>query len=467
MSKDNLLNDDTIAAISTPPGEGGIAVLRISGPESLSILKKIFKPGGDKDKSHFETHKMFYGSIIDPETDNRIDNVMSVYFQSPKSYTGEDTVEIYSHGGNIVPNSILKLLIKAGARPADPGEFTKRAFLNGKIDLTQAEAVANIIHAQTDTGLRYAEKQLEGKVSEKINILKEQILDILADIEAHVDFPEEGIEESVKDNILHSCKNILTELDTLIKTYERGKIFKDGVNTAILGKPNVGKSSLLNQLLNMERAIVSPVAGTTRDFIEEVIDLNGIPLKVIDTAGIRATTDEIEKLGVDLSDKKAQEAEFIIIVIDGSSTPDNDDLEVLNRRDNKKCVIVLNKSDLGINLSEEFLKQIPGELPVAEISALNGEGIEELRTLIYNTIIESENNTESSETVLTDLRHKHSLQSCKKHITSFIKLLKREESPEFLALDLRVTLDSLGEITGEVTTEELLGKIFSKFCIGK
>jgi len=282
-----------------------------------------------------------------------------------------------------------------------------------------------------------------------------------------VDFPEEGIEDSVKNDILKRTEHMLLELKKLIGTYDLGKIFKNGIQTAILGKPNVGKSSLLNQLLNKDRAIVSPLAGTTRDFIEGVIDLNGIPLKIIDTAGIRSTSDEIEKLGVDLTGKKAREAEFILIVIDGSSTPDDDDKEVFSHSFNKKGVIILNKCDLGIKVSKDFLSHLPGNLPVAEISALNGNGIEELKQLVHDTILENNGNAESAETVLTDMRHKLSLEKCKKHLLAFIELIKREESPEYLALDLRLALDSLGEITGEITTEDLLGKIFSKFCIGK
>lgn len=461
----NFYQNETIAAISTPPGEGGIAVVRISGKESLGILKNIFYTDNGKPVK-FETHRLVHGEIRDARKNKTIDSVMCVYMKSPNSFTGEDTVEIYCHGGYIVPRQVLELVLAYGATPAEAGEFTKRSFLNGKMDLSQAEAVANIIHAQTETGVHYAETQLRGELSKRINELKDDLLDILAEVEAHVDFPEEDIEESIKQQIVFRCNRISDMVNSLIESYNTGKIFKNGIITAILGKPNVGKSSLLNQLLRQERAIVSPVAGTTRDFIEEVIDLDGIPLKITDTAGIRTTTDEIEKIGVGLAEKKAKEAELLIIVIDASSQLDKDDIEVLNCIGNKKSVVILNKSDLENKTDASQISHYT-QTPVVRVSALKGDGLDELKRAIHNSVLEGKTTRESSEVILTDLRHKECLEKCNKHIEAFLKLLETDESPEFLAIDIRAALDSLGEITGEVTTEDILGRIFSKFCIGK
>lgn len=467
MNKDNFSENNTIAAISTPPGEGGIAVIRISGKDSLEVLQAIFVNKNNEKPDNFTSHKLVYGSIQDPVTGTKVDNVMCTYLKAPNSYTGDDTVEIYCHGGYVVPKKILQLILSSGAEPAEAGEFTKRAFLNGKMDLSQAEAVANVIHAQTESGLAYAESQLEGVLSNQINSMKEELLDLLAEVEAHVDFPEEDIEDSVKNDIVRRTRKVIDSIDSLLKSYNTGKIYKNGINTAILGKPNVGKSSLLNLLLKQERAIVSPVAGTTRDFIEEIIDLEGIPLKITDTAGIRAATDEIEKIGVGLTGKKAREAEFLIIMIDSSTEIDDNDIEVLKSIDKKKCVFLLNKCDLERKTHKSDLAEYTRSYPVVEISAKSGSGLENLKNVIRDIIIGGENLRESSEAVLTDLRHKQCLDKCKDHLNRFLKLLENDESPEFLAIDLRVSLDSLGEITGEVTTEDLLGKIFSKFCVGK
>lgn len=468
MKINNYLSDDTIAAIATPPGEGGIAVIRISGSNSLNIVKTIFMKNHRVGEDFFTSHKLVHGSIIEPDTGKKVDDVMCTYLKSPNTYTGEDTVEIYSHGGYIVPRKILDLLIRQGSRSAEAGEFTKRAYMNGKMDLSQAEAVANIIHAQTEYGLLHAENQLAGMLSDKVNSLKDNILDILAEIEAHVDFPEEDIEESIKSEIIGKSTNILNSVNQLIRSYNTGKIYKNGIKTAILGKPNVGKSSLLNQLLMEERAIVSPVAGTTRDFIEEIIDMNGIPLKITDTAGMRDTSDEVEMIGVNMTGRKAKEAEFLIIVIDGSSKLDNDDIEVLKCIGQKKCVLIINKSDLESRIDRDLLSDYSGNNPLVEISALKGEGIEELKEIITKTILETENTmADSSEIILTDARHKDCLEKCRIHLEKFLKLINEDESPEFLAIDLRFALDSLGEITGEITTEDLLGRIFSKFCVGK
>lgn len=464
MSTNQINNEDTIAAISTPIGEGGISVIRISGNKSHEIAEKIFKKNG---KQRYQYRKLYYGKILDEKSKSTVDNVLCTLMKGPKTYTGEDIVEIHSHGGYIVPKKILELVIENGARTALPGEFTNRAFMNGKMDLTQAEAVADIINAQTEKSLKQAEYQLQGSLSSKINDLKDKILDILAEIEAQVDFPEENIDPIIKNSILKKCKNICKDLNSLFETYERGKILKEGVYTAIVGRPNVGKSSILNSLIERERAIVSHIPGTTRDFIEEIIDVSGIPLKIVDTAGIRNTSDEIEKIGVELALKKAKEAEFLLIVLDRSKKLENDDLRIINECKDKKRVYIINKSDMEQKIDyDKLYNLIPRDLSI-ETSAKNNKNINLLRNLIYKILIGNSITSGDSEIILTNLRHKNLIKNSLDYLNSFTDLLNKNESPEFLSIDLRSSLNSLGEITGEITTEDVLGRIFSKFCIGK
>ncbi len=460
-------NDDTIAAVATPPGNGGIAVIRLSGPKSLDILRSIFKPGSAEESQEFLPRMLYHGYIVDPDNRGKVDEVLAVFMRSPGSYTGQDVVEIHSHGGHIVPKKILDIIFGLGARPANPGEFSLRAFLNGKMDLTQAEAVADIVNAQTDDALKQAELQLEGALSNKILEIKDIILDILAEVEAQVDFPEEDIDPIVKSALIARAQDILAGLGTLLESYREGRILKYGVGTAIIGKPNVGKSSLLNRLVMKERAIVSPVPGTTRDFIEESIDVRGIPLRLVDTAGIRVTGDEIERTGVALAKKKAGEAELIIAVIDGSVPLDEDDHEVLKGLRGKQAILAVNKADAGLSVDRSDLLEFSPPERIVHTSAKTGTGIEELKDVASTLLRGNAGRAEAGEVVLTELRHKLAIEKAFDSLSSFLKLLDAGESPEFLALDLRVALDSLGEITGEVTTEDVLGRIFSKFCVGK
>lgn len=467
MDTTRSYNEDTIAAIATAPGDGGIAVIRISGSKTQDILRVIFSTGNPDHSEDMKSHQMYYGKITDPELKKTIDEVLCVQMRAPRSYTGENMAEIHSHGGHLVPKMILDLLLKSGARPANPGEFTLRAYLNGKMDLAQAEAVTDVVNAQTDESLKQAELQLEGALSDKINHYKDEITDILAEIEAQVDFPEEDIDPIIKSRLTENTELLIKNIKSLLNTYEEGKIIKYGIKTAIIGKPNVGKSSLLNQLTMKERAIVSPQPGTTRDFIEENIDIRGIALKLTDTAGMRSTTDEIEGIGVDLAKKKADEAELIIAVIDSSRNLDSDDLEVLARAKNSQTVLALNKSDMETKANEQELTSYIPEDRIVKTSAKLGYGIEELKDIIKQLLLGNKNLSESNELVLSELRHKTSLEKCSQSLNSFSNSLSIGESPEFLALDLRLALDSLGEITGEVTTEDILGRIFSKFCVGK
>ncbi len=467
MVRVSLPHQDTIAAMATPPGEGGIAIIRISGPRTLEILNKIFKRVNNKSVSEMSSHRLYRGRVIDPESERVYDNVLSVFMKSPRSYTGEDVAEIHTHGGHLVPKKVLELLFRYGARPASPGEFTLRAFLNGRMDLAQAEAVADVVNAQTEESLKQAELQMEGVLSKRIWGFRDTVLDILAEVEAQVDFPEEDIDPIIKRTMIERTTDLIAQMDNLLATYEEGRILKYGVYTAILGKPNVGKSSLLNRLLMKERAIVSPHPGTTRDFIEETLDVRGIPLRLVDTAGLRATADEVEKVGVELAKKKGSEAELVIAVVDGSLGLDGDDLDVIKCLDLKKSILVINKIDLPPQISEEDVSKFyPREL-IVKTSAKSGLGIEELKTKIHEVILSKSQRSESAEIVLTELRHKVAIQKARVTLLSFLKALDHSESPEFLAIDLRSALDSLGEITGETTTEDVLGRIFSKFCIGK
>lgn len=468
MTRHIIANDDTIAAIATPPGHGGIAIIRISGPQSAEHAELIFKSVRDDIKvSGMEPHRLYHGHITDPATNDTIDEVLCVFMRAPNSYTGEDVIEIHSHGGYVVPGRILEALFSLGVRPANPGEFSLRAFLNGKMDLTQAEAVCDIINARTEEGLKQAELQLKGELSRRIGEFKDTMLDILAEIEAQVDFPEDEIDPIAKDAIVRRVTRVISGIERLLGTYDEGRIIKHGVKTAILGKPNVGKSSLLNALLMKERAIVSPVPGTTRDFIEESIDVRGIPLILIDTAGIRHTSDEIEHEGVRLAKEKAVEAELLLLVLDGSEELDNDDIEVLKASSGKKAVIIINKSDLGLKLRPDALPSMIRRDSAVETSAKLGSGIEKLKDKIRTLLTGAESHTDGGDIMLTELRHKLALETSVHSLRSFLLMLESGESPEFLAIDIRAALDSMGEITGEITTEEVLGRIFSKFCIGK
>jgi len=467
MDQSSYPNEDTIAAIATAQGEGGIAIIRISGKDAFKTLTKVFKRANESDISGMKSHRLYKGQIIDLNRENSIDNVLCVLMKSPNSYTGEDVVEIHSHGGYLVPKRILDILLKTGLRPANPGEFTLRAFINGKMDLAQAEAVADIVNAQTEDSLKQAELQLEGVLSQNINESKETVLDILAEVEAQVDFPEEDIDPILKEEMINRTNLLIEDLNNLINSYEEGRIIKHGVCTAIIGKPNVGKSSLLNQLVMKERAIVSPYPGTTRDFIEETIVVSGIPLRLIDTAGLRATGDEVERVGVEITKKKAQEAEFIIAVIDGSSDLDEDDLEIFDKIGKNKSILVINKTDIPQIVSEKRLNDFMPNHKIVKTSAKIGTGIEKLKKTIYKQLLDGRIQKEGAEVIISELRHKVALQNAKEGLISFLKSLEKGVSPEFLAVDLRYAIESLGELTGDITTEDLLGRIFSKFCIGK
>lgn len=455
---------DTIAAVSTVTGEGGISIVRVSGENSLRITNKIFKSKNNKNILNMLPYTMRYGHIVEIVTGDIIDEVLVAFMKAPHSFTAEDTVEINCHGGVTATNKVLKEVFKAGARLAQPGEFTKRAFLNGRIDLSQAEAVIDIIRAKTELSMKAAVMQSEGKLSIKINSLRNILLTVIASIEATVDYPEEDLEEVTSENITPKLLKLLSSIDSILITADEGKIIRDGLSTVIAGKPNVGKSSLLNALLNENRAIVTDVPGTTRDVIEEYFNLDGIPIKIIDTAGIRDTNDVIESIGVVKSLEKINEADLIIFMLDLSRPLDNEDKQIISRISDKKYIVLLNKSDLNSKIK---FKEIEGLNPkyFIETSLLSGEGIDRLKSMIKEMFFNQE--IASDSIMLTNTRHKHALISASQSIEQAISTLHNTAAIDLASIDLRNAWSNLGEITGETVEEDIIDKIFSEFCLGK
>lgn len=458
--------EDTIAAISTPIGEGGIGIVRLSGKDAIPIADKIFfSPKGRKLKDA-KSHTVVYGFVIDPAKNEKIDEVLVTVMKSPKTYTREDVVEINCHGGMLPLRTTLQLLLREGARLAEPGEFTKRAFLNGRIDLSQAEAVIDVIRAKTEQAERFAFRQLEGRLSAKITDMRDKVTKLCIHIEAYIDFPEDEIEIIEKGDLLDSMRSIECELQSISKRYDEGRFFREGVSTAIVGKPNVGKSSLLNAILQKDRAIVTEMPGTTRDVIEDYLNINGLPLRIMDTAGIRETHDLAETEGVRRSLKAIEGADIVLAVLDVSRPFDEADKEVIDRIKDKKAVIVINKADIespafGLHPSDFSPHS------VVKVSALKGDGIDNLKNTIYSLCITSGRASDTEDIIITNLRHRQSIDRALKSLNDAEDALKRNEPLEVVALFLRESLYSLGEIIGAITTEDILNKIFNEFCIGK
>lgn len=467
-----MILDDTIAAISTPLGEGGIGIVRLTGKDAIKIADRLFHSSKGKTLFDSASHRIIHGFIKDSSTGETVDEVLVSVMRSPNTYTREDIVEINCHGGMSPLREALGLAVKHGARLAEPGEFTKRAFLNGRLDLSEAEAVLDLIRAKTDESRRIALEQLRGRLSEKILNLREQITKICVFIEACIDFPEEDIELASRKEIIESAEKILKELASLLKSYNEGRFFREGLAAAIVGKPNVGKSSLLNALLQKDRAIVTDTPGTTRDTIEEYLNINGLPLRIIDTAGIRESHDMAEKEGVKRSIRAMEDADLVIAVIDGSEPLKDEDIEVLGKTKGKNTIIVINKSDL---ISSEEQKSRRAEVNsalssyssrVINISAAKGDGIEELKETIFQSSVK--NWEEQKEGVIvTNLRHKIAIQSAYDSLKNVIKAIETDKPLEIIAIEFRDALDRLGEIVGAVTTDDILNRIFSDFCIGK
>ncbi|ACI21790.1 MULTISPECIES: tRNA uridine-5-carboxymethylaminomethyl(34) synthesis GTPase MnmE [Thermodesulfovibrio] len=454
---------DTIAAISTPLGEGGIGIIRISGRQAISIASKIFHSPKGINLQNVKTHTIHYGFIIDPSTQERVDEVLVTVMRAPNTYTREDIVEINCHAGYITLKRILDIVLYEGARLAEPGEFTKRAFLRGRIDLSQAESVIDLIRAKTEQAQKIALEHLSGRLSIKINELRDALMRVCAHIEAYIDFPEEDIDGFTEEEIIKEITHIKDEIKKLIEGYEEGKIYREGLTTAIVGKPNVGKSSLLNALLMKDRAIVTEVPGTTRDIIEEYVNIKGMPLKIVDTAGIRQAHDLVEAEGIKRTLRAVELAELVLLVLDASRPIDSLDEEIISRITQKRLIVVINKKDIK---NKEF--QLPDFLknkPTVEISALKGEGIEELKELIFKTTISGK--YEQEGLVVTKLRHKLALDSALNALENAFQSFKNKEPLEITAMFLREALGFLGQIIGVVTTEEILNLIFSEFCIGK
>ena len=452
---------DTIAAISTPKGEGGIAIIRISGDKSFEILDKIFVKKNPNANLGF--YKLNYGFIKDGE--KTVDEVMAVRLKAPKSYTCEDIVEINCHGGTLVSEKVLELVLRNGARHAESGEFTKRAFMNGRIDLSQAEAVMDIIQGKTEKSVSLSLDQLRGDLRDKVNQFKKALLDITAHVNVVLDYPEEGIDDPLPAELRNNLEKVYEEANRLIDSYDTGKKIKEGIKTVIVGKPNVGKSTLLNALLHEERAIVTHVAGTTRDVIEEIINIKGVPLVLVDTAGIRKTNDIVENIGVEKSKQFIGKADLVLLVLDASKELENEDIEVINQiKENKKKVIVLlNKIDLNkkINLVGHNLENI------VEISAKDNIGIEDMQEKIYSYIVEEDVENSSEKLIITNIRHKTALEKTKDAIKNIFETIDMGLPMDLISVDLKEALDSLSEITGEISSEDILDHVFGNFCVGK
>ena len=455
---------ETIAAIATAMNNSGIGIIRISGEDAFSIIHKIFKPAKEKDIQQVSSHTVHYGYIMDG--DRSVDEVLVLIMKGPHTYTREDTVEIDCHGGMYVLNKTLELILKNGARAAEPGEFTKRAFLNGRIDLSQAEAVIDVINAENDFALKSAVTQLKGSVSEKIRKEREILLEQIAYIEAALDDPEhiemEGYGETLLP-ILHDCR---ADIEELLNSADDGRIMKEGIKTVILGKPNVGKSSLLNALLGQDRAIVTDIAGTTRDALEESLRLNDVTLNIIDTAGIRSTEDIIEKIGVDKAKEYAKEADLIVFVADASRPLDDDDREIIEIIREKKVIALLNKQDLEIAADRKELKDLLGEIPLIETSSVENVGLDAFVQLIREMFYRKEINF-NDQVYITNARQKSALAAAEAALAKAEESIAQGMSEDFFTIDLMDAYAQLGLVIGETVEDDLADEIFSKFCMGK
>ena len=458
---------DTIAAISTPPGEGAISIVRMSGEDSLKIAQKIYR---GKDLSKVPSHTINYGHIIDPKTKRKVDEVMVSVLRAPKTYTREDMVEINTHGGIVPTNDVLQLLLQNGARLAEPGEFTKRAFLHGRIDLTQAESVMDLIRAKTDRSMKVALDQLDGNLAHLIRNLRQDILDALAQVEVNIDYPEyDNVETMTTKMLKEKAIEVKKSIQQLIETAKQGKILRDGLATAIVGRPNVGKSSLLNHLLHEDKAIVTDVAGTTRDVIEEYVNVRGVPLKLIDTAGIRETEDKVEKIGVERSRKAIDKADLVLLLLNASEPLTAEDRELIKATNDKKRIVILNKTDLEQKLDRDELKQLmpDGNEMIIPLSVLKNDGLdkleEEISRLFFNNGIENSQNT----VIVTNARHLALLNKAEQSLDAVLKGIEAGMPVDLCQIDMTAAWDDLGEITGDSYQDELLDQLFSQFCLGK
>ncbi len=452
--------DDTIAAISTPIGQGGIGLVRMSGPDALTIAQALFQPARGKADADWKPFHLRYGHIVDPADEQPVDEVLVSYMPAPHTYTRQDVVEINCHGGIVPLRKVLELVLHQGARLAEPGEFTLRAFLNGRIDLAQAEAVLDIVNAHTEAALRLAVDQLDGLLSREVRQVRERLVSVMAYLEATIDFVEDEIPPR---DVAPDLREALDTLKRLLRGADQGIIYREGIRTAIIGRPNVGKSSLLNALLRADRAIVTPIPGTTRDTLEETLNLSGIPLVLVDTAGIaRASTDLVERLGIERSRDALRRADLILMVIDGSQPLEQEDVEIARLAEGRPTVVAVNKTDLPEAADFNFLQGAPR----ARVSALTGEGLDALQETILGKVLGGEV-LQSDSILVTSTRHKEALSRAVEHVQGTLQTLEQGLPADFVTIDLRAALDHLGEITGQTFTEDLLDNIFSNFCIGK
>ncbi len=459
------LKEDTIAAISTPLGTAGLGIVRMSGPGAIAIADKIFRAKSNLQLREAESYTAHYGFIVDPRSGNNVEEVITLVMKNPYSFTGEDVVEFDCHGGTVPLKRVLDLLLDNGARLAEPGEFSKRAFLNGKMDLAQAESIIEVINAKTEKGLDIALTHLAGELSQKINNIKNNVLELLAHLEAAIDFPEDEIEGFQSSELADKIVAIRDKIKNLLATGQQGKIYREGIKTVIVGKPNVGKSSLLNTLLEEKRAIVTDIPGTTRDVIEEYINLAGIPLKIIDTAGIRETEDMVEKIGVERTQDFLKEADLVLMMLDVSQGLTDEDLKVYDLIKDKPVIVVINKTDLPQTLTEGKIKKHFSEHTLLWISIKEEKGLENLKNAIISEVFDKE--IEADQVFITLSRHRKALKDALDAIERVKKANKQGLPYDFLTIDLKECNEKLGEITGETVNEDIIDRIFSDFCIGK
>lgn len=458
-----MLESDTICAIATPPGEGGVGIVRMSGAQALSLLCHLYRSRRGHSRTHWPSHRMVLGTVVDPRSGEPIDEVLAVFMQGPRSYTGEDVVELHGHGGPAGLRRIVDAALHLGARAPRPGEFTQRAFLNGRIDLAQAEAVIDLIRARTDLSRRSAMGQFAGKLSARVHALTDRLLDWIAQLEATLDFPEDDIPSVSYARLLQGADAVLAEIDALLAQADHGRVLRDGVRVAIVGVPNVGKSSLLNALLGEPRAIVTDVAGTTRDTIEEWLDIDGVPMRIVDTAGIRHSSDVVEAAGIARARDHLSAADLVLLVIDGARPLADDDREIARLCEGRPCIVVVNKADLGVCADVgSFLENAQ----VVSLSARTGENLAVLRAAMAASVAGG-GVPSSDEIVGGNLRHRDALYRARQHLYEARRTAEKGLAADFVTIDLKAAVEALGEVTGTHVAEAVIARIFSQFCLGK
>ena len=457
-----MFSDDTIAAISTPPGRGGIGVIRLSGPDSLTIANSFFR--SDSASEPWRPNRARFGHVVDPTADDLIDEAVVTYFKGPRSYTGEDIVEISCHGSPVILTRVLQLAVQKGARIAEPGEFTFRAFFNRRVDLTQAQAVRDLINAQTQYQARVATKQLEGELSRRLTPFKDSLIDIIVHLESSIEFVEEDISPENSSTLQGKLRAVIDGLSEIARSFTFGRYVREGFDLAIVGRPNVGKSSIFNRLIGVDRAIVTALPGTTRDALYESTSISGIPVRLIDTAGIRETSDLVESIGVTRSKSAIADADISLLVLDASDSLNDDDFHLLSHVPAQRRIVTINKSDLPQRLTESSLPSDGDEL--THVSALTGDGFDVLTSRIFKRLTGTDA-AERDDIIITDARQYDAVRRAIEHVTGGLEMIRQGELEEILLLRLRGALSALGEVTGETLTEEILGQIFSTFCIGK